>query len=182
MTGTTIGYGDLNVGLDPDDTGAFGKKSQLLMYTAGAWMPAAVTLFGRFASAMKGEAPGTAVDAWLCGSEEEINDAGPPCPPPVIGQACTFLYKDCGKNVKKQTVDARLFLTTIRVNKAEGKNTAYLVVGLKEDDRQVWKQGQCNPDECNDQLQVECEVEVYVPYKGSILPWEYEFRTEEVWE
>jgi len=73
-------------------------------------------------------------------------------------------------------------LGTIQVNQIEGKDKAFLVVGLRSDlNRQVWKPAKCNPDECNDQLKVECEVEVY-DARDPILPWQYAFQTDEEWE
>lgn len=149
MTGTTIGYGDLNAGIDEssDEAGQFKKKSQLLMYTAGTWMPAAVELFGRFQAALKGDKPSTDIREWMCAkNEEDLSKKQPPCqPPPIVGQACIYFIRKCGRKFESLTVES------LTVDK-DKKYVAYNSTNEVED---------CTAHEkaCNEQLEEECLVE-----------------------
>jgi len=201
MTGTTIGYGDLNAGIDRTGEGGFDKKSQLLMYTAGSWMPAAVELFGRFAAAAKGDASETSVNAWMCGTEDQVKNAEPPCPAPVIGQACTYFYKTCAQetllnlgeqNRKKDLTPEQLLkvakriLQTLKVKKLElqgGETKYFLTVGLNNKWLPEFDKPECNPDECNDQLQVECAVQENTGWRqGTKGEWQFLLTDDTKWE
>jgi len=183
MTGTTIGYGDLNAGIT-HGSGWFARKSQMLMYTAGMWMPAAVELFGRFAAAMVGEAPSTDIKAWMCGkTEEEVAAKEPPCPAPVMepGQACTYLYAECTEEMLSGVPNGNLKAMNIfmamkydRERLLQKPTPEYLLFLVSEQFISTLKKSEgseglqisapgglpasCDPQECNAQLEKECAV------------------------